>query len=151
MLDSAKTAETGLGIMFARIRGRLDDPSVDLAYRPDETWNRYGSIVKHICHTTRSYVANRMAGMDVPVASGEEQWSAEGIDRDSLRRLVDDTEALVHRALEGMTAAAWAEEVELYNRKMKRGDLPLFAMAHGSQHVGQMLLMDRVRKNSQGA
>jgi hypothetical protein len=45
-----------------------------------------------------------------------------------------------------MTATTWQEEIELYGRTMQRGDLPLFALAHGSQHVGQMLLMDRLRK-----
>ena len=147
VLESAKVAMTGLEMMFGRIRARLDDPEVDLAFRPDETWNIYGAIVKHICHTTRAYVVNRMAGGEVPVPPAAEQWSGEGIGRDELHRLVDETEAMVRTSLEGMTAGAWEEEVELYNRRLRRGDLPLWALVHGSQHVGQLLLMDRVRRN----
>ena len=146
MLESAQTAERGLEMMFARMRMRLADPEVDLTYRPDENWNLYGALVKHICYTTQGYLASRMADLGIDVPSGEAHWSAEGLDRETLSGLVEETAAICHRALAGMTEATWAEEVELYGRTMRRGDLPLFALAHGSQHVGQMLLMDRVRK-----
>lgn len=150
MLESARTAEAGLGMMFGRLRTRLADPEVDLAYRPDETWNLYGALVRHICYTTQGYLAVRMAGMDVEVPGGDAHWSADGLERRTLEQLVDDTAALCHRALDRITASAWEEEVELYGRRMRRGDLPLFAVVHGSQHVGQMLLMDRLRKAAAG-
>jgi uncharacterized damage-inducible protein DinB len=146
MLDSARTAERGLAMMFGRIRVRLADPDVDLTYRPDETWNRYGALVKHVCYMTQGYLGHYMVDLGAEVRSGDTHWSGEGIDRASLDRLVDDTAALCQRALETMTVTTWQEEIELYGRTMQRGDLPLFALAHGSQHVGQMLLMDRLRK-----
>lgn len=148
MLESARTAERGLEMMFARLRMRLADPEVDLAYRPDESWNLYGALVKHICYTTQGYLARRMTDLGVDVPQGDVHWSAEGTDRAALERLVDETAALCHRALETMTAQGWEEEIELYGRTMRRGDLPLFALSHGSQHVGQMLLMDRLRKTA---
>jgi uncharacterized damage-inducible protein DinB len=148
VLEGARTAEAALTMMFGRLRMRLADPDVDLGYRPDDTWSRYGSLIKHICYTTQGYVAVRMGGLDVALPPSEEHWSADGLVRESLERLVDETAALCHRALEGMTATAWEEEVELYGRRLRRGDLPLFAALHGSQHVGQMLLMDRVRKTA---
>lgn len=146
VLESARTAERGLGMMFGRLRMRLGDPEVDLLYRPDASWNLYGALVKHICYTTQGYLGRRMVDLGIELPAGDAHWSAEGLDGAALGRLVDETEAICHRALEAMTLATWAEEIEIYGRTMARGDLPLFALAHGSQHVGQMLLMDRLRK-----
>jgi len=150
VIEAAKTVEQGLDMVLLRVRGRVEDATVDLGWRPDETWGIYGAIARHICYSTQGYLGPTMSGIEVAAHAWDETWSAQGLGRDALLALVDETRALAHRALETMTEAAWAEEVTMYNRTMTKGAVASFAVVHGAQHVGQMLLMDRVRKTTGG-
>jgi len=148
LIDVAKGVDAGIAVMLGRVRTKVEDPGTDLTWRPDPSWNLYGAIVKHICYATCGMVGPRATGTEMPVAVPTDIWSADGTDRDSLLALVDTTAAFAHKVIDAMTAAAWDEEIQVNNRTMRRGEVVLNALLHGSQHVGQMLLMDRVRTKS---
>lgn len=150
MIESARTVKGGLDMVFMRLGSRLDDESVDLLWRPDPTWNTYAGLVKHICHTARGYLS-KVSGLAIETVTGAEQWSDQGTGRSELRTLVDDTQAFAERALGAVDEAAWRSRVELYGREVTLGDVAMFAIIHSSEHIGQMKVMDRIRKERAGA
>lgn len=148
MIDVARGVDAGVATMLGRVRAKVEDPEVDLGYRPDPTWNLYGGIVKHICYATCAMLGPRASGLEMPMTPPSDIWSAEGIERDRLLGLIDQTKAFARRALDSMTEARWQETVQVGDRTLSRGEWATNALLHGAQHYGQMLLMDRVRKTT---
>jgi uncharacterized damage-inducible protein DinB len=145
MSETAQILNAGFDRVYRALRQRLADGSCDLAWRPGAGWNSYGVLVTHICHSNRRFLGVMVAGLpDVRVASHDEQFAEGAFDREALGRLVDETEALTRRAIDGVTD--WNGGVTFRDQSLPRRDVALLALGHAFQHVGQMAVLDRLRK-----
>lgn len=145
MAAEAQVLKEGFGMVFDGLKRRLDDPSRDLQWRPDETWNSEGVLVRHVCVACIGLVGVAMAGGSHNTLSHAEQFTEDTFDRGTLQALVAEARQIVDAALDA--TVDFEPKVPLWGgmERTKR-QVALLALGHANHHLGQMALMDRLRK-----
>ena len=146
MTDSATVVSRALKRLHGLFQERLADPQA-LSFRPGDGWNSTGVLIKHVLLSEQRMLAQRFGGRTVRETGHDQQFSEEGTDPESLRRLLDETDALSTSVLESATDAFWnAPSQDFQGNPIVAGDWAWRAMTHGYHHEGQMAVLDRLRK-----
>ena len=145
LAGEADVLREGFGLVFDTLSRRLEEPGHDLNWRPDGTWNSEGVLVRHVCAACIGMVGVAMAGLSHRTPSHDEQFAEGRADRGALRALVAEARQVVDEALDA--TSDFEPKVPLWGglQRTKR-QVALLALGHANHHVGQMALMDRLRK-----
>lgn len=145
MSGEADVLKEGFGLVFATLNRRLEDAGRDLDWRPDATWNSEGVLVRHVCVACIGMVGVAMAGGAHKTMSHDEQFAPGRAERTELQALVAEARRVVDEALDA--TVDFESKVTLWGgmERTKR-QVALLALGHANHHLGQLALMDRLRK-----
>lgn len=127
------------------VMGQLAD--ADLTAAAGEGGNSIATLVAHLSGNLRSRFTDFLtADGEKPWRRREEEFTAQAVTRDDLRLAWERGWEALHGALAGLTDADLARTVTIRNQPLTVAEALHRSLAHTAYHVGQMVLIGRLRR-----